>query len=331
MNYLHFVGIDLSKKTFDASVITAGCDEVDHFQLANTASGMLSLLTRLEKLGIQPGNVLFCAEDMGTYTLELCLLAVSGSLSLALSCPLDIKKSSGIQRGKSDRVDAYRIACYASSHPNKLRLYTLPEQALPRLKGYLLIRDNLIRAKKSLGALLDTLVDTSKLADMNELVTLVEEKVTRIKNEIKEIDKRVTDCAGENPVVFNNFSLLNTITGIGSINAAVMICLTANLTRFSTSRRFACYCGLAPFEYSSGTSIKGRTTTSKMANKKMKVLLTSAALSAIVHDQQLRKYYQRKILEGKHEGTVINAVRAKLVDRCFAVIRRQAPFVRLQA
>lgn len=135
---------------------------------------------------------------------------------------------------ESDRVDAYRIACYASSHLDKHRLYTLAEQTLTRLKGYSLIRDNLIRTKKSLGALLDTLLDTSKLADMNELVTLVEEKVTRIKSEIKEIDKRVTDCASENPVVFNNFSLLNTITGIGSINAAVMICLTANFTRFST-------------------------------------------------------------------------------------------------
>lgn len=59
MNYSYFVGIDLSKKTFDASVITAGCHEVDHFQLANTPSGMNALLTRLEKLGIQPATCFF--------------------------------------------------------------------------------------------------------------------------------------------------------------------------------------------------------------------------------------------------------------------------------
>jgi transposase len=35
----------------------------------------------------------------------------------------------------------------------------------------------------------------------------------------------------------------------------------------------------------------------------------------------LREYYLRKVAEGKNKMTVLNAVRAKLVYRMFAVIR----------
>ncbi|WP_366508647.1 transposase [uncultured Bacteroides sp.] len=50
--------------------------------------------------------------------------------------------------------------------------------------------------------------------------------------------------------------------------------------RFSNSRKLVCYCGVAPFEHTSGISIRGRTQTSPLANKKVKVYLTRAALES---------------------------------------------------
>ena len=51
------------------------------------------------------------------------------------------------------------------------------------------------------------------------------------------------------------------------------------------------------------------------------------ALSAIVHDPQIKAYYQRKVKEGKHKMSVINAVRNKIIARVFAVVQRKTPFV----
>ncbi|SEG50921.1 hypothetical protein SAMN05216253_1261, partial [Bacteroides thetaiotaomicron] len=51
--------------------------------------------------------------------------------------------------------------------------------------------------------------------------------------------------------------------------------------------------------------------------------------TAISWDPQMKAYYKRKIAEGKHKASVINAVRAKIIARSFAVIRRQTPFVTL--
>ncbi|MDC7150069.1 IS110 family transposase, partial [Parabacteroides johnsonii] len=69
--------------------------------------------------------------------------------------------------------------------------------------------------------------------------------------------------------------------------------------------------------------------TSPLANKEVKVYLTRAAITAISWDPQMKAYYKRKIAEGKHKASVINAVRAKIIARSFAVIRRQTPFVTL--
>ena len=75
-----------------------------------------------------------------------------------------------------------------------------------------------------------------------------------------------------------------------------------------------------PFEHTSGTSIRGKTRTSQLANREVKVYLTRAAITAMVWDPQLKAYYKKKTGEGKHKASVINAIRAKIIARCFAVI-----------
>lgn len=87
---------------------------------------------------------------------------------------------------------------------------------------------------------------------------------------------------------------------------------------------------MAPFEHSSGTSIRGKTKTSNLANREVKVYLTRAAITAISWDPQIKAYYKRKTGEGKHKASVINAVRAKIIARCFAVIKRKLHCVTLR-
>ncbi len=87
------------------------------------------------------------------------------------------------------------------------------------------------------------------------------------------------------------------------------------------------YSGVAPFEYSSGSSIRGRTKVNHMADKKMKSLLQMCALSAIKHDPQLKVYYQKKEKEGKNKMLIFNNIRNKIIQRVFCVVNRKTPFV----
>ena len=110
------------------------------------------------------------------------------------------------------------------------------------------------------------------------------------------------------------------------ITSITLIIHTDNFAAFETARQLACYCGVVPFEKSSGTSINGGNHISQLANKDVKVLLTQCARCAVQHDKELAAYYVRKIAQGKKERLVINNVRNKLIHRIFAVVTNKIPY-----
>lgn len=331
MNYSHFVGLDVGKNTFDASLMSADEKEVSHNSFDNTPWGIQALLAWIASHQLSLSEVLFCAENMGNYVTELSVSSVSMGFSLALVCPLTIKKSIGLQRGKNDRIDARRIANYAVLHYRKLKLYKLSDKDLVRLRGWIIVRDNLVKQKVSSIKLLETFSQMSRLADVAEPISFLEEQLDSIKEKILKVEEAMEKLIAANSSLYTNYILLRSIKGIGIINAIVLLCVTDNFQRFDDPRKFACYCGVAPFEHTSGISIRGKTQTSPLANKEVKVYLTRAAITAITWDPQMKAYYKRKVSEGKHKASVINAVRAKIIARAFAVIRRQTPFVILVA
>ena len=72
------------------------------------------------------------------------------------------------------------------------------------------------------------------------------------------------------------------------VTAIPFLIYTQDFTAFDNGREFACYAGVAPCErpplrYSSGSSIRGKTKISPMANRKMKALLSNCASTAVQH------------------------------------------------
>ena len=116
--------------------------------------------------------------------------------------------------------------------------------------------------------------------------------------------------------------------GIGFVTAVNLIIHTNGFTIMNDSRKLACYCGVAPFEYSSGTSIRGKTKVHYMANKKLKCNLHMASLSAVKLDADLKAYYERKVAEGKNKMSVLNAVKNKLLARIVACVNNQRAYVK---
>ena len=54
------------------------------------------------------------------------------------------------------RIDIKRIANYALLHYRKLKLYKLPDKNFVRLRGWIIVRDNLVKQKVSSIKLLGT-------------------------------------------------------------------------------------------------------------------------------------------------------------------------------
>jgi transposase len=127
-----------------------------------------------------------------------------------------------------------------------------------------------------------------------------------------------------------NYDLLNTIKGVGLILSCQLIYHTRNFKRFNSWRQFSSYCGVAPFEHSSGTSFRRKNRIHHIGDRKMKVLLTLASVSAIQYDKELKQYYKRRLSEGKPKMVALNNVRNKILSRAFAVVKRGTPYVELQ-
>ena len=327
MNYSHFVGLDVGKKTFDASLMRLDEKELGHKSFSNTPEGIQSLLDWIRGYHLSLPGLLFCAENMGNYVTELSISSVRQGFSLALVCPISIKRSMGLQRGKNDRVDAKRIARHAVLHHRDLKLYKLPKGDLVKLRSWLIIRDNLVKQKVSTIKLLETMSNMTKIADIAASISFLEQQLEDVKEKIGKVEDEMEHVVANSDSLSINYMLLRSIKGIGIINAIVLLCVTGNFQKFSDPRKFACYCGVAPFEHTSGSSIRGKTRTSPLANKEVKVYLTRAAITAMSWDPWIKSYYKRKTAEGKHKASVINAIRAKIITRCFTVIRRQSPFV----
>ena len=65
---------------------------------------------------------------------------------------------------------------------------------------------------------------------------------------------------------------------------------------------------------------------SKRGSPYLRHALWQAASMAVLHDPQLKNYYQRNKAEGKHHGTAIGAVSRKLVARIYIILKENRPY-----
>ena len=324
----NFIGIDISKAHLDVAVADENGKELSvAFQVKNLEKGIKELFSTLSKSGLSLGESWFCFEHTGSYGLLLCHLLQREGLMYSVVPALEIKQSIGMQRGKNDQVDALRIAVYASTFKNKLKVHQLPSQVLHQLKDLFTYRQQLVSMSSQFKNSLKHYQITAPFSQSNSICGDIEEQIATLNNRIKATEKQITDVLKLDEEVEKNAELARSVKGIGLVVAAYMLVATNNFQSFETARQFNCYSGTAPFEHSSGSSIRGRTKVSHLGNKTMKTLLYNAANSAAQHDAELRNYYLRKKDEGKHHQLVINAIACKLVGRIFAVIKRQTPFV----
>jgi transposase len=139
---------------------------------------------------------------------------------------------------------------------------------------------------------------------------------------IDEIEAKIRDLTDSDEVLKRQHELLLSVDGAGERTAVKMIVETNAFRDFDNARKFCWHAGVAPFKYDSGSSVRSRSKVSSRADKSIKALLHMAAMSVASRTKgELNDYYIGKVAEGKNKMSVINAVRAKLVMRMFAVIK----------
>lgn len=326
MNYKQFVGIDISKLTLDVFVF----EKKLHKQFSNDPKGFLSLLKWTRKLDVNLAleDIFFCLEHTGLYSLMLSVFLEENNCVYAMISPLEIKRSLGITRGKNDRIDARRIAEYAYQKRAQIKSTRLPSKAILKLHPLLTLRDRLTRER---GGFMATLTEQKRClkAENHLLFGTYQRLIESLTEEIKKLERAIREVIKNDEQLLNTFTLITTIKGVGFLVASYLIVYTHNFTRFESWRKFACYSGIAPFEYQSGSSIRGKTKVNPIANKQMKKMLHLAALSSAFTDSEMIAYFKKRTSEGKSKMCTLNIIRNKILARVFAVIKRGTGYVEL--
>jgi transposase len=146
--------------------------------------------------------------------------------------------------------------------------------------------------------------------------------LTALQKDRKAIDKAIDELIAGDEHLKELFALMISVPGIGVATATEVIVATNELKTITEPKKMACHAGVAPFEYKSGTSVRGRPGVSQHARKRLKSLFHLAAMASIRAKGELQDYYQRKVKEGKNKMLVLNAVRNKLIHRLYAVVKR---------
>jgi len=325
-----FIGIDVSKPYFDASLMVV----TDHVRQAtetanfeNTVAGMklFEKWLRLHKVTMDEHS-LVVIENTGIYHRLIWSFCSKQHLPIHIGNAAHIKWSFGIARGKNDTIDSIRLCKYAFKESDTLKATAALDPQLLHLKDFIAARTKLLKQFTGIKVSVNELGGINDKSHQKLVEQSLKSAINGIAKSIKSIEDQIKKIVAENGAFKRNYDLLISIPGIGHVTAVYLIGCTANFAGNPSGKQLACYAGVAPFEHSSGISIKGKTRVHRMANKDLKKLLHLCALSAIQNTMEFKVYYNRKKDEGKHSMSVLNAVRNKLALRVAAVIKSQAPY-----
>jgi transposase len=325
-----FIGIDVSKPYFDVSlmaVINHKKQGIETAHFNNTGDGIKLFGKWLKGHGVSmDGDSLVVIENTGIYHRLIWSFCSKKGLPLHIGNAAHIKWSFGIARGKNDRIDSIRLCSYAFKEADELKATEALNPVLLHLKDFISARTKLLKQIAAIRISVKELVGINAKPHQKQLEQSLRFAIDGIAKSIRDIEGQIKKIISGNETFKYNYKLLISIPGIGHVTAIYLIGCTANFAGSPSGKQLACYAGVAPFESTSGISIKGKPRVHRMANKELKRLLHLGALSLIQHNQEFKNYYNRKKDEGKNSMSILNAIRNKMVLRVAAVIKSKTNY-----
>jgi len=141
MKLQHIIGADLSKKSIDLV-----CHLLNtHIQIENSIAGFKDLLQWLRRQKVNLSEVMIVMEHTGLYSYCFEKFLHQHQIAFCQVNALAIKRSMGLVRGKTDKIDAARIAAYGYEKKDKLAIDVPASDALKRLQMLHSTRERLVK------------------------------------------------------------------------------------------------------------------------------------------------------------------------------------------
>lgn len=133
-NFSFFLGVDVSKSTFDACLINEQEEIILNEKFIMDTDGFNELLERLA--GYNHDQILVVLESTSIYHVNLYFHLKDADFAAAVVNPLLINnfiKSVSLRKSKTDKIDAFKIACFTLHNQNKVDLDKAPSPSIRNL------------------------------------------------------------------------------------------------------------------------------------------------------------------------------------------------------
>ena len=301
MDIRYFIGVDISKATLDWAVFD-GKVIVLQTQSANSEVGIKAAIKLIKALpDFKVAESVCCMEHTGIYNAHILSYLRKIFLPIWLENSLQIKKSGGLQRGKNDAIDAQRIAEYAFRFRDQMRLWQPPRPVLQKLAILSALRQRLLLVRQQLQQPIteqEGFVDSTL---QKQLAKSCQASLKAINADLEATDKQINELIDQDDRLKELFTWITSVPGVGSVTAAEVLVATDEFKAITDPKKLACHAGVAPFEYRSGSSVRGKTRVNQHARLRLKSLFHLGAMSAIRMKGELQDYYTRKVGEGKNK------------------------------
>lgn len=142
---------------------------------------------------------------------------------------------------------------------------------------------------------------------------LIQKQVAELKKEIEKFSDQ-----------FENKKYVDLVTGVSSFSAAVYLAELGDIERFQNKHQLTAFAGLDASVFESGAyKRKQGNRISKRGSKYLRKQLYYAAKTAVIFDPELKKFYEKKKLEGKHYNVIMIAVARKILMRIYTVLKQK--------
>lgn len=314
---LVYIGIDISKETFDVAVILPK-GKIKQLQFSNQRRGHRTFQKWLAKRGISRAHV--AMEATGLYGQGLASFLHEHGYTVSVVNPARIKAygESKLLRNKTDAIAAELIADFCFTQ--KPEAWTPPSPEIEKLRG---MTRHLADLKK-----MRTQEINRQKSGISEPVVLgmVAEHLAFLNQAIKELEEKINAHIAAHPPMAKIVMLLESIPGIGRLTAAILVAEIEDINLFSSAAALAAFVGLTPKRHESGKSVRKRATLSKMGRVDLRTALYLPTLSARRVNPLVRSLSARLFDRGKSRATVRGACMRKLLYIVYGVWKNGIPF-----
>ena len=338
MSAAFYLGVDVSKNSLAVTLI----DQRDKIlwsnkSIANTTVGFEKLAEQVLKHASKKSNgqsfiVYLGMESTGVYGEQLAYFFhdhnSEGRFALYVLNPMAVRAyaKASMELNKNDATDARVIASYLSVAVAKeqVRPWVAPSEEERRLRALSRRRGELVAlliAEKNRLEKLENMALPSE-----EVVRSVKEHIQYLQDAITALDTDISDHISRYPKLSENDELLQSIAGIGKVTSATLLGEVGDLSQFSTVKQFTSFTGLAPMEFSSGSSVWKRSKISRRGNARIRQCLYMAVMIAVRINPVLRRFYEHLLEQGKCKKVALVACMRKMLHLIWGVLKNRSLF-----